>query len=188
MGRPSTITRLPADLREALEAWIRDPAVTQAEATELLNGLLAESYPDRPPVSRHAVNRYSLSMDKVGEKMRQSRQAADAWVARLGSEPSGKVGHPVVEMLKTMVFEINLQLQDTELDADSIPGVTRQLRELSLTIERLERASQRNEQRESEVRRRAAEELAQKAEAEAGSGGSVTTERLREIVRNAYGI
>lgn len=186
MGRPSTIARLPQDLREALEAWLRDPATTQTEAVRMLNGFLAER--GLRPVSKSAVNRYSLSMDKVGERLRQSRAMAEAWVARLGSEPGGKVGQLVVEMLRTMVFEVSLKLQEAELDMESIPGVARQMRELSLTIERLERASRINEQRETEVRRRAAEELAAKAEAEAGPGGTVTTMQLRQIAREVYGI
>ena len=76
MGRPSSIRRLPPDLRERLEAWLRDKRLTQVEAATLLNEFLAER--DLPQVSRRAVNRYARSMDKVGEKMRQSKEMADA--------------------------------------------------------------------------------------------------------------
>lgn len=171
MGRKSSIDRLPPDLREALEGWLRDPAITQAEATSRTNDLLAELDPARKPLSKSSVNRYSRRMDRVGAKMRQSRAMADAWVARLGSEPSGRLGHLVVEMLKTMVFEVNLKLQEAELDADSMPGVVAQLKDLSLTAARLDKASLQNERRESEIRRRARREAAKAAERSARSQG-----------------
>ncbi|MDE0125349.1 MAG: DUF3486 family protein [Bryobacterales bacterium] len=60
MGRQSTIIRLPADARDALDRWLDDPAVTQTEATASVNALLAKSHPGHPPVSRRAVNRYHL--------------------------------------------------------------------------------------------------------------------------------
>ena len=189
MGRPSSIRRLPPDLREALDAWLRDQSLTQLEAAAQLNEHLAAR--ELPPVSRSAVNRYALSMEKVGERMRQSREMADVWIAKLGSQPSGKVGQLVVDMLKTMVYEINLKLQDAELDADSLPGVVRQLRELSLTIQRLEQASYRNERRESEVRERARREAAEAAAEAAGESASelgLSAETVDLIKRKILGV
>lgn len=189
MGRPSSIRRLPPDLREALDAWLRDQSLTQVEAAAQLNEHLAAR--ELAPVSRSAVNRYALSMEKVGERMRQSREMADAWIAKLGSQPSGKVGQLVVDMLKTMVYEINLKLQDEELDSESMPGVVRQLRELSLTIQRLEQASYRNEKRESEVRdraRREAAEAAAEAAGEAASEQGLSAETVGLIKRKVLGV
>ena len=40
MAGPSTIKRLPPDIRERLDEWVRDEAVTQREATERVNELL----------------------------------------------------------------------------------------------------------------------------------------------------
>ena len=160
MSRPSTIDSLPSEVRDALHSWLRDPSITQTEATARTNALLADLDIDHPPVSRHAVNRYSLRMKAVGERLVQSRQVADAWIAKLGSRPGGKMGHLVTEMLRTLVFEVSLKLQDAELTSESLPGVTAQLRQLSLAAQRLERASSESERRESEIRRRAAEEAA----------------------------
>lgn len=188
MGRPSSIRRLPQDLREALEAWLRDKSLTQVEAAERLNAFLAER--ELPRVSRRAVNRYARSMDKVGEKMRQSSEMADAWIAKLGSKPSGRVGELVISMMTTLVYEINLKLQDAEIDAESMPGLIRLLRELSLTAQRLERASKVSADRElkirEEERRAAAEELARRVESE--PGGSASPERMRQIALELYGV
>ena len=189
MRRPSSIRRLPPDLREALESWLRDTAVTQLEATAQLNEFLRER--DLPPVSKSAVNRYAVSMDKVGEKMRQSREMADAWIARLGAQPSGKTGQLVISMMTTLIYEINLKLQDAELDADSMPGLIRQLRELSLTTQRLERASQVSADRElkirEEERKKAAEEAAEKA-GQAASGQGLSAETVGLIKRQILGV
>ncbi len=61
MPRPSTILRLPPEVRQALDRWLDEPGATQTEATERTNALLAERYPEYAPVSRRAVNRYCLS-------------------------------------------------------------------------------------------------------------------------------
>lgn len=73
MGRPSTIKRLPREVRARLDELLRDEGVAQIEAADLINTLLRESYPDHPPVSRKAVNRYDLA-----------RRGAELWRKDLG--------------------------------------------------------------------------------------------------------
>ena len=192
MGSPSSVRRLPDSVREALHGFLRDPAITQAEARERANALLAEIDPDRPPLSRSAVNRYDLSMREVGAKIQQAREISEVWIAKLGSAPGGRTGHLVTEMIRTMVFEIMQRLGEGELDAESMPDVIEALKSLSLTAARVERASAISEQRERQIRederRQTAEELARRAESEAGASGSVSAERLRQIAREVYGV
>ena len=91
--RPSSIDGLPEQAREALHTWLRDPGITQKEAAQRTNALLEElGLPQR--VTRQAVNRYDLRMREVGEKLRQSRQVSEQWIAKLGSAPGGKLGPP----------------------------------------------------------------------------------------------
>ena len=73
MGRPSTIKRLPREVRARLDELLRDESVTQTEATDLINALLDERHTGRPPVSRRAVNRYDLA-----------RRGAESWRKDLG--------------------------------------------------------------------------------------------------------
>ena len=189
MGRQSAVDRLPADLREALDAWLRDRSVTQARAVELLNAALAER--GSSPVSKSSINRYSMRMEKVGEKLRQSQVVADAWIGRLGSQPGGKLGHLIANMIRHLVFEVTLKLDEAELDAESMPGMVKQLDRLALAASRIERASAESERRErhvrEEARKQAAEELAERAAADAG-GKAVDPGRLREIAREVYGV
>ena len=139
-------------------------------------------------MSRQAVNRYDLRMRTVGEKLRQSRQVADAWIAKLGSAPGGRLGHLVTEMLRTLAFDLALRLQDSEIDPETLPGVVEAAAKVSLMAQRLERSSEISARRERQLKREAAEELAAKATKETKAGRDVTPERLQEIVREIYGV
>jgi hypothetical protein len=187
MGRQSTIDRLPAETREALNAWLRDPAITQEQATERLNGLLDEIGQPELKVTRHAVNRYDMRMRQVGERLRQSRAVAEMWIAKLGAQPQGQLGHLVNEMLRTMAFELTLKLQEGELTEESMPAVIDQLKQLSLSVMRLERAASENVKREAEIREQARREAADAAEKVARQGG-LSTESVQELRRAILGV
>lgn len=190
MPRPSKIDQLPDEVRDALNGWLRDPAITQEEATERTNQLLeAVGHPVR--VSKSGVNRYSLRMEQVGERLRQSRQVAEMWIGKLGAVPQGQMGHLINEILRTLAFDMSLQLQDdavAAIDPEARAGVISMLKELSLSVMRLERAASENVKREAEIKRQTAEELAAAVEGEAKESGAITPERLREIVRETYGV
>ena len=166
MGAPRTIKLLPRDIRERLDEWIRDEAVTQTEAAERVNELLAELYPDHPPVSRQAVNRYDLSMREIGEHIQETRQLADAWIAKLGSTPGGKTGLLVIEILRGVAFDLSRKMAMSELTDESMPGLVNGLNKLALTAQRLERSAETSERRERQIRederKRATEEAAKR--------------------------
>lgn len=57
--RPSSIDKLPEEVRESLDDWLRDPGLSQTEAAARTNALLEEmGRPER--VKRRAVSRYDL--------------------------------------------------------------------------------------------------------------------------------
>ena len=84
MPRISSIDRLPSEVREALHGWLRDPAVTQAEAAERTNAMLDELAAQRQRekragrISESAVNRHELRRRKAAERTRQSRWSPTA--------------------------------------------------------------------------------------------------------------
>lgn len=151
MARPSSIDKLPDDIRSALNAWLRDPSITQGEATERTNALLEEFGHDET-VSRQAVNRYDIRMRKVGQKLQQSREVSKMWIDRVGAEPQGQVGKLVNEMLRNIAFDLALNLQEKDLTQDNAPEFVSILKELSLTIQRLEMAASVNVKRDQEIR------------------------------------
>lgn len=159
MGVPSSIDTLPPDILERLQALLRDPRVTQLEATRRINMILAEQQAD--PISASAVNRYSRRMEKAGARLRQSREIADMWIAKLGAGPQGKLGQLVNEILRTFSFDLALILQDGQIDMENAPEAAKMLKNMAIAMERLERAASENLKRVEEIRRQALEEAAE---------------------------
>lgn len=160
----SSIKSLPPALLEQLQGWLRDPAITQTEATERLNAVLVEL--GEKPRSKSAVNRYALQMQEIGAKIQQSREIADMWVAKFGNAPQGKVGILLNEVVRNLAFNTALQLSE-----DEEPPHPALLKDLAQAIEKLERASTINEKRQQEIERAALAKAAADVEATAKSQG-----------------
>ena len=193
MGRPSSVKRLPPDIRERLDGWIRDESVTQTEAAERLNEALAELHPGHPPVSRRAVSRYDLQMRENMDRVQRSRELAKTWIGRLGSQPGGDVGFLVIETLKTLSLEVSQALMhgSAEIDAETMSGVIDQLNKLALAAQRLERSAAESERRDRQIReeerKRASEESAEKA-GKAASELGLSAETADAIRRQVLGV
>lgn len=186
MPRPSSVDQLPPDILEKLQALLRDPRCTQLEVTRRINEHLANSgASDR--ISKSAVNRYSLRMAKVGERLQQSREIADMWIAKLGAEPQGKVGNLINEMLRTLSFDAAMFLSEGSLSEESLPGTVEALKELALTMMRLEKAASLNVEREAEIRDQARKEAAETA-AEVAKQGGLSQKSIAELRRAILGI
>lgn len=174
-NRASSIDLMPDDIREKLQELLRDPRVTQLEATARINAILAENgHEDR--LSKSAVNRYAVKMDEVGKRLRQSREVAGMWINRLGAEPQGKVGHLLNEMVRTLAFEAVLDF--SEGDDKASPKM---IKDLATAIHRLERASSENVKREEEIRKKALADAADQVAKVAKRGGmsAATVQRIR---------
>lgn len=157
MPRPSKIDKLPPDVRAALNAWLRDPGITQQEATERTNLLLEDMEVDHR-VSKSGVNRYSQRMEKVGRKLRESREIAQMWIGELGSQPAGELGKIMNEMLRELAF--NTVGEMSEGDKAASPKF---IKEMALALQRLESAANMNEDRERRIRAAQAKETAEEA-------------------------
>lgn len=154
MAKASTIKTLPPDILEQLQALLRDPRITQMDATQRINAILAEQGTE--PVSKSAVNRYAVKMAEVGAKLQQSRAIADMWIGKLGNEPAGKVGALLNEVVRNLAFESAMHMAEGEDPADP-----KLIKELAFAIEKLEKASSENEKRAAQIRQQAREEAAQ---------------------------
>ena len=182
MGRQqSSIDRLPEDIRTALQELLRDPRVTQMDATGRINAILEDDgHAER--VSKSAVNRYAMRMDVVGAKLRQSREVAKMWIGKLGAEPQGEVGKLLNEMVRTLAFEATMEMAEgTE------PVEPKMLKDMSIAIERLERAASTNVKREEEIRKKTLDEAASKTE-KIAKKKNIDPETLRVIREEVYGL
>lgn len=154
----SSIDRLPEDIRTQLQELLRDPRVTQLEATKRINIILLNEGSNEQ-LSKSSVNRYALRMDKVGAKIRQSREIAKFWVGQLGAEPQGEVGKLLNEMVRNLAFEATSEMLEGEA-----PVEPKMLKDLAIAIERLERAASENVKREEQIRKQALEDAADRVE------------------------
>lgn len=182
----SSIDRLPEDIREKLQELLRDPRVTQLDATARINQVLEEEGLEER-LSKSAVNRYKIRMDKIGKRLRQSRQVADMWIAKMGAQPQGKLGHLINEILRTLSFDMTMVLAEGELNAENAPAVAGVLKDLSLAMQRLEKASTDNVKREAEIRRQALEEAAEQVNSEVKHRG-LSDEAANAIKAKILGI
>lgn len=160
----SSIKTLPPALLEQLQEWLRDPAITQLEATDRLNALLVEL--GEKPRSKSAVNRYAMQMSEIGAKIRESREIADMWVGKLGNAPQGKVGALLNEIVRNLVFNTALKLNEEDAVIDP-----KALKELALAVEKLEHAASANEKRQREIEQAALAKAAKDVEQTAKSQG-----------------
>lgn len=181
----SSIDRLPEDVREQLDTLLRDPRLTQLDTVRRINAILEESdHPER--LSKSAVNRYKLRMDKVGEKIRQSREVARMWIGQLGAEPQGEVGKLLNEMVRNLAFDATVAMADGDA-----PVEPKMLKDMAIAIERLERAASENVKRDEQIRQQERERLRKETLAaveSASDAGPMTAETLKEKIREVYGV
>ncbi len=184
----SSIDRLPEDVLQGLQALLRDPRVTQLEATQKINEILErDGHPER--LSKSAVNRYSKRMEDVGAKLRQSREVAKMWIGKLGAEPQGEVGKLLNEMVRTLAFEVTMGMAEGE-----DPIEPKMIKDMAIAIERLEKAASENTKREEEIKKVERERMKKEtlkvidqAEGE-NNGGPVSVDWFRQKVKEAYGV
>jgi len=186
MARQSTVEKLPQDILEQLQALLRDPRITQMEATALINEVLERTQVGIE-VSKSAVNRYARKMEKVGAKLRESREVAKMYIDRFGEDQSGEVGKLVNEMIRTMVFDIILKMQGETIDPDMAPELAKMIKNLALSMQQLENAASINSKREAEIRKRAQQEAVDAMEDAAKSQG-LTIEAVQSIKNQILGI
>jgi len=181
MARASTINLLPADILEQLQELLRDPRVTQMDATAEINAILEQQgHDDR--VSKSAVNRYSLKMEEVGSKLQQSREMAAMWIGKLGNAPQGQVGKLINEIIRTMAFDTAMHMSEGE---DPVPP--KMLAQLALAVQRLESAASMNEERDAKIRKQATVDAADVAEKSLSKQG-MSKEAVQAIKNDILGL
>jgi hypothetical protein len=187
MAQPSTIDKLPPDIKAELQAWLQDPRITQQEATERANSLLAAmGMPER--ISKSSVNRYAMRMEEVGAKIRQSREVAEMYIAKVGAAPQGQTGLLINEMLRTMAFDLTLKIQDAALDdPETLAATIDQVKALALAVQRLEQSATINVKREREIRNQVLEQAAAEVEKQSDTM-QIKPETLAYIKQVIYGL
>lgn len=166
-GRLSKVDLLPDSIREQLHKMLREKRHTQEEIREAINTLIDEhNLPEEMQLSRTGLNRYASRMEKVGAKIRASREMAEVWAAKLGSAPTSDVGKLLMEFVKTLAFETSMSMAE-----DDKPVAPKALGQLALVAQRLEAAAMTSHKREKAIRDAFAQEMAEKTEELVRTGG-----------------
>ncbi|MDD2367349.1 MAG: DUF3486 family protein [Desulfuromonadaceae bacterium] len=188
MPKPSTIELLPPEIKAELIQWLNDPRITQQEATERANSLLAiAGAPER--VTKSSVNRYAVQMKEVGARMRQSREIAKMYVEQFGAEPQGETGMMINGGLMQVAFELMMKVQDEDIDDPEVCSATvDKLNRLALTMQRLEQSASINVKRAAEIKKQALDDLSAKVDQASGTGAAMTADDFKRIIRESYGV
>lgn len=142
----SSIDRLPEDIRTQLQELLRDPRVTQLDATRRINAILEDVDPALQ-LSKSAVNRYVQKMEAVGSHLRESREMARMWIGELGAEPAGETGRLLNEIVRNLAFRAALRAAEGEEVIDP-----KEIKNLAIAVHRLEQAAERNAKVEEQIR------------------------------------
>lgn len=187
MGRKSRLDRMPAAVREKLDALLKDKALTQAQITAELNACLQDL--GESAIGKSTVNRYAGAFKEVMQKREESTLVVKQWIGRMGDIPDGDYGRAMTEILRTLSFDLSVAASQGGAGED-LPGTVRMVKDLAMTIERVERAATMNEKRVLEIERAAAqkarEDLISKAEGLADNQ-PLTADRLRQLLHETYG-
>ena len=156
-GQMGRIQQLPPELRAYIDRRLRE-GVTQATIIQETRDMLAEL--GEPPLSAAGLNRYATKAQQAGRRIREAREAAAAWSRTFQEADSGgDIGTFTVEIIRTLAFDI-AQRSDAAIDDTNEPASVEMLKDLALTLQRLERAGEMSTRRERELRR----EIAAQAE------------------------
>lgn len=172
MSRKSSIHRLDARIREAVDAAIREDRATIDELVELIEHHGGEA-------SRSAVGRYVKRTRESMEHYRQAQALAKTWAEKIPE--NGDVAALSRQLLSTAAFRAAADLQDGEkVEGKEVMLMARALKDIAAAAKT-----------DAEARARIRQELAQEAAAavdKAGAARGLTQETRDEIRREILGM
>lgn len=174
MGRKSSITQLPPEIREAVDRAIRENRASADQIVAIVNGM-GEN------VSASAVTRYARSARAQMERFAQASEMAKVWVGKWGEDPNSDVGRLVSEMLRTVAWQ-----QAGEL-GDGADGRANETMQLARAIKDLASADKLTVEREARVKKDMKEQAADRAVQSAKKAG-LSAEAAAEIRRDILGL
>jgi hypothetical protein len=187
MARPSTIARLPSEIREAI-GRLRDQGRTLDEILSHLQGMEVS-------VSRSALGRHVQQMDKVGERLRRSRAISETLVRQLGDAPESQTARLNIEMMHSFLFDFLASAEEgAEEGSEAAMAHVRDPKSVALmaeAVQRLTTASRNNAEFVARLEDRAAAKAkagaARAAEAVAREKG-LSAETVRAIKASILGV
>jgi hypothetical protein len=183
MAPPSKISQLPQDLRDELIDRIMDSGFADYDGHHawLLQQIEEREIELEDPISRSAIARVGKRHKSISKRMQEIR----AMEREFSSDPV-HTNRTTNQMLQMLAFAKTRDAYNgsIEIDADY-------LKDMALTIGRLEKAAAINEDRERDIRederQRAREDAAAAVESSARQAG-VSAETVERIRRDVLGM
>lgn len=186
MSVRSSVKRLPKEVRQPLEEWLKEflaKEISLDQVVDRLEGLVAFHGLD-PEVtpSRSAVHRYAQSFDKVVKRIQRTREMTDLLAEQLGpSVADGRGVQVMIQAVQSLAYDLLTNLDEgTPVDPKSI-------HDLAKATHHLASAQKTDADRalkiEAEVRKKAAAS----AGAEAKAMG-LTEDKVRQIEKAILGV
>lgn len=188
MGRKSTISRLPPEVKAFIEGKLAEGRSTLDE----LIAALHERFPSHQAAgdlpSRAAVHRYGQKLERRLSAIRASTEAAKIIQAQTGDNKDAR-SEALTALIQTELFEAILNLQEND-DPDMDPGDrVGMLSTAAKNIATLTRSSvnlkQFQAKVEEETRRKVLEEQRDRLDA-LGKTGAIAPEVLAAVIKAAY--
>lgn len=188
MPRASSIDALPEEIRSEI-GRLRTQGVTIDRIIEHLRSLYG-----RAP-SRSALGRHIQGLDKLGEKMRRSRDVAAALVRELGDAPESTAARVNIELIHSAVLDLFVRAGEGEDVAaggrDALAGDPEGVMMLAKALDHLSRASKTNVDfiaaAEARAAARAKSEAASAVESAARERG-ISAETVEAIKASIFGV
>lgn len=167
MSSPSTVDKMPDDIRLQLQMLLQDPRVSILDATAQINAILEEEgHEDR--LSKSAVGRAAQRWKRINDRIKQTREIGEMFIAKVGAAPQGQTGLAINEILRTMACELSEKLLDADLEnPETMAATIEQVKSLALAVQRLESAATNNVKREDVIRKNEREKALQEAAGQA---------------------
>ena len=189
MGRKSTISRLPPEVKSFIEGKLAEGRCTLDELIADLHERFASTQTAGDLPSRAAVHRYGQKLERRLSAIRASTEAAKIIQSQAGDNDDAR-SEALTALIQTELFEAILNLQESD-DPDMDPGErVGMLSSAAKNIATLTRSSinlkEFQAKAAAQARRELLEEQAAKLAALPNKGG--VTDDTKAAIRQALGI
>ncbi len=183
MARKSAISQMPDAIQDAVHAAIREGRATIDEITEMIRHMGGQ-------VSRSAVGNYVKKANEALERHRRMALVAKQFADNM--EAFGDQAQMARQIISSKINEIVSGFTfgpDGELIVDAHSDID--IKELSVaarTLRDVAASAKIDAEARAKIRQEVAEEMADLANQVQSSDGTIDAERLRELIRNSYGV
>lgn len=148
-------------------------------------------------ISRSALGRHVQSMEKIGAKLRHSRNIAEALVRQLGGEPASRSAQLNIELLHSAVLDLFLAAQNAEEGGPDGRGIAalngnpEGIMMLAKALDHLTKSAKSDIENQKAIEERVERRLKAQAEkhvvSEAKRRG-ISAETARALMQGAFGV